>query len=65
MIAANVTAPAPQPQLNPAPRDLRSAVERPWKTYEEVAEAPETPHGQKPLTRALNLRISVGDLTQR
>ena len=65
VIVANVTAPAPQPQLNPVPRDLRSAVERPWKTFEEVAEAPEPPPGRKTVTRALNLRISVGDLTQR
>ena len=33
-------APAPQPQLNPVPSDLRPQTERGWHTYEEVAEAP-------------------------
>ena len=42
MVAA-VHAPAPEPVLNPAPRDLRPAAERPWKVYEEVAEAPNGP----------------------
>jgi hypothetical protein len=40
-VAAGV-APAPQPALNPAPRDLRPVAERPWHTYEEVAQAPAT-----------------------
>ncbi len=35
-----VAVPAPQPSLNPAPRDLRPASERMWSNYEEVAEAP-------------------------
>jgi hypothetical protein len=35
--------PAPQPSLNPAPRDLRPVAERPWHTYEEVAQAPASP----------------------
>ncbi len=35
-----VAIPAPQPDLNPAPRDLRPASERSWSTYDEVAEAP-------------------------
>jgi len=39
MAASNQT-PAPQPELNPAPRDLRPATERGWQTYDEVAEAP-------------------------
>jgi len=65
VIVANITPPAPQPKLNPAPRDLRSAVERPWKTYEEVAEAPDTPPRRKAVTRAVDLRISVDDLIQR
>ncbi len=39
MLTSNQT-PAPQPELNPAPRDLRPATERGWQTYEEVAEAP-------------------------
>jgi hypothetical protein len=42
MVASNA-APAPQPELNPAPRDLRPATERGWQTYEEVAEAPVAP----------------------
>ena len=37
---ASVHAPAPQPALNRAPRDLRPLAERPWRAYEEVAEAP-------------------------
>jgi surface antigen len=54
MVTAEVAAPAPEPRLNPAPRDLRPAVERPWQTYEEVAEAPETPPGQKPAMQPVN-----------
>ncbi|HUB16972.1 MAG TPA: CHAP domain-containing protein [Acetobacteraceae bacterium] len=42
MVAA-AQAPAPQPMLNPAPRDLRPVAERPWQTYEQVAEAPAQP----------------------
>jgi surface antigen len=42
MVAAS-GAPAPQPQLNPVPSDLRSPTERGWHTYEEVAEAPAAP----------------------
>ncbi len=38
------SAPAPQPELNPAPRDLRPATERGWQGFEEeVAEAPLKP----------------------
>jgi len=40
VVEASVHAPAPQPALNPAPRDLRPVAERPWRSYEEVAEAP-------------------------
>jgi surface antigen len=32
--------PAPTPVLNPVPSDLRPNAERPWHTYEEVADAP-------------------------
>ena len=39
MVAAQ-RRPAPQPDLNPAPSDLRPPAERGWQTYEEVAEAP-------------------------
>lgn len=42
MVAAR-TAPAPRPELNPAPSDLRPVAERGWDTYEEVAEAPAVP----------------------
>jgi surface antigen len=42
MVAAAAT-PAPQPELNPVPADLRPATERGWQTYEEVAEAPLVP----------------------
>ena len=42
MVASTAT-PAPQPELNPPPRDLRPASERGWQMYEEVAEAPVTP----------------------
>lgn len=63
VIAADDAAPAPQPKLNPAPRDLRTAVERPWKIYEEVAEAPETVPGRRPALQAFNSRGSVGRST--
>ncbi len=40
VILATAHAPAPEPALNPAPRDLRPVAERPWPTFEQVAEAP-------------------------
>ena len=43
VMVASARAPAPQPELNPAPNDLRPRTERGWQTYEEVAEAPLTP----------------------
>lgn len=46
--------PAPAPVLNPVPRDLRPVAERPWQTYEEVAQAPAVaslPAAPKPGTR--------------
>jgi hypothetical protein len=43
---ASASAPAPQPTLNPAPRDLRPVAERPWQTFEEVAQAPAVPAQQ-------------------
>jgi len=43
---AAVGAPSPQAALNPAPRDLRPLAERPWQTFEEVAEAPALPSAQ-------------------
>ena len=51
IITASVTQPVPQPRINPAPADLRPAAERPWQTYEEVAESPATPR------KHLDLRI--------
>lgn len=43
VMVASHAAPAPQPELNPAPSDLRPAADRGWETYEEVAEAPVVP----------------------
>jgi hypothetical protein len=43
VLVAARRAPAPQPDLNPAPSDLRPAAARGWDTYEEVAEAPAVP----------------------
>jgi surface antigen len=43
VMVASHTAPAPQPQLNPAPNDLRPAAERGDDAYDEVAEAPIAP----------------------
>jgi surface antigen len=40
MVMANINRPAPQPNINPVPSDLRPVAERGWQTYEEVAEAP-------------------------
>jgi hypothetical protein len=40
VVEAAVHAPAPQPALNPVLHDLRPMAERPWHSYEEVAEAP-------------------------
>jgi surface antigen len=40
VLLAQNAAPAPTPELNPVPSDLRPVAERPWQTYEEVAEAP-------------------------
>jgi surface antigen len=42
-ILVATTAPAPQPDLNPAPRDLRPAADRGWEGIEEVAEVPLRP----------------------
>jgi surface antigen len=40
MVMASINRPAPQPDINPVPSDLRPAAERGWHTVEEVAEAP-------------------------
>ncbi len=50
MLAAR-GAPAPQPELNPVPSDLRPAAERGWQTYEEVAEAPAAPRRYRRVVR--------------
>lgn len=39
-VTASVTRPAPQPEINRVPSDLRPTAERPWHTIEEVAEVP-------------------------
>lgn len=43
-VVASIARPAPQPDINPVPSDLRPMAERPWHTVEEVAEAPANPH---------------------
>lgn len=43
VIVAAAGVPAPALDLSPPRRDLRPAAERQWRTYEEVAEAPERP----------------------
>jgi hypothetical protein len=40
IVTASIARPVPQPRINPAPADLRPVAERPWHTYEEVAESP-------------------------
>jgi hypothetical protein len=49
-------APSPQPTLKPAPGDLRPAAERPWQTFEEVAQAPAQPRGH--VSRGIDLSLS-------
>jgi hypothetical protein len=43
-MVANIARPAPLPTINPVPSDLRPAAEQPWRTTEEVAEAPANRH---------------------
>jgi hypothetical protein len=57
-MVASASAPAPQPELNPPPRDLRPAGERGWQTYEEVAEAPVAPRHHRRHGVDLSLRHS-------
>lgn len=52
VVTASVSAPAPLPQINPVPSDLRPVSERPWQTYEEVAESPGS-------TRRIDLRMTM------
>lgn len=56
MVAA-AHAPAPQPDLNPAPTDLRPVAERPWQTIEQVAEAPAT--GGRRMAQQLDLATAA------
>jgi hypothetical protein len=59
LVSSN-SAPSPQPELGPAPSDLRPSSERGWQTYEEVAEAPNVVrryqhpvHQRRPPTRQI------------
>jgi hypothetical protein len=61
-------APAPEPMLNPAPRDLRPAAERPWQTFEEVAEAPALPQADGPTDRGVDqnaFQAAVGAIDRK
>lgn len=51
-LTSSFARPAPQPAINRVPSDLRPAAERPWRTVEEVAEAPANARKQ------INLSIS-------
>jgi hypothetical protein len=55
-VAAAAGAPSPPPALNPAPRDLRPPAERPWQTFEEVAQAPALPSVRT--THSIDLSVS-------
>jgi surface antigen len=46
VLVAQTSPPAPTPVLNPVPSDLRPTAERPWHTYEEVADAPSPRRGR-------------------
>jgi len=59
MLASNQV-PAPRPELNPPPRDLRPATERSWQTYEEVAEAPPVRSTSKRHRRGIDLSLHQG-----
>ena len=52
VVMASATRPAPIPAINAAPSDLRPVAERPWRTVEEVAEAPAR------TTRRIDLRVA-------
>jgi hypothetical protein len=53
IVTASIARPAPQPEINRVPSDLRPAAERPWHTVEEVAEAPSS------LPHRIDLRITT------
>jgi hypothetical protein len=61
-VSASITRPAPQPELNRAPNDLRPMAERPWHTVEEVAEAPAGPPHRIDLSIA-PARLASDDLS--
>ncbi len=43
VLTASIDRPAPLPAINRVPSDLRPVAERPWHTFEEVAELPDGP----------------------
>ncbi len=57
-VQASVTRPAPIPDVNPAPSDLRPVAEQPWHSVEEVAQSPLTQH------QRIDLRVSPAATTQ-
>lgn len=65
VMVASATAPAPRPELNPAPADLRPRTERGWQTYEEVAEVPlpTKAHHHRPVHLAASHARKVAVLT--
>jgi hypothetical protein len=62
VVVAATGVPSPQPALNPAPRDLRPVAERPWQTFEEVAQAPALPLGHATARRGIDLSLSQAQL---
>ncbi len=48
LVSADVIRPAPQPEINPVPSDLRPVAERPWRIREEVAELPADTAADRP-----------------
>jgi surface antigen len=56
MLASRAT-PAPQPDLNPPPSDLRPAAERGAQAYEEVAEAPAVPKQHSRVARSASRHL--------
>jgi surface antigen len=59
-LVAAVQAPAPKPELNPVPSDLRRPTERGWQMYEEVAEAPRV---AKQHRRGIDLTLGHASVT--
>jgi hypothetical protein len=65
MLAARA-APAPQPDLNPPPSDLRPAAERGSQAYEEVAEAPAVPKRHSRVVNMTSRHLhQVGEIERR